>query len=60
MLKAIHAQENRKAARRLGKEVAEALREMKLNKAAEKLEAGLEETLTYKSFCANTGLEYKH
>jgi transposase-like protein len=50
MLKAIHAQENRKAARRKGKEVAEALRGMKLNKAAEKLEAGLEETLTYTKF----------
>lgn len=50
MLKAIHAQEDRAAARRKGVEVAERLREMKLPGAAKKLEEGLEETLTYTQF----------
>jgi transposase-like protein len=50
MLKAIHAQENRKAAMLKGKSVVEELRLMKLPKAAEKLENGLEETLTYTCF----------
>lgn len=50
MLKAIHAQESRKAAIAKGKEVAENFRKMKLPKAAEKLEKGLDETLTYAYF----------
>lgn len=47
MLKAIHAQENKAAAKEKAKSVISRLREMKLNKAADKLENGLEETLTY-------------
>jgi len=50
MLKAIHAQENKKAAREKARQVAETLREMKLKEAARKLEAGIEETLTYMNF----------
>lgn len=50
MLKAIHAQENKKAAKKKAKSVISRLREMKLNKAADKLENGLEETLTYMDF----------
>ena len=50
MLKAIHAQENKAAAKEKAKLVISRLREMKLNKAADKLENGLEETLTYMDF----------
>ena len=50
MLKAIHAQESKEAARKKAKEVVEKLREMKLNAAAKKLEDGIEETLTYMDF----------
>ena len=50
MLKAIHAQENKEAARKKAREVVEKLREMKLNAAAKKLEDGIEETLTYMDF----------
>ena len=50
MLKAIHAQENKAAAKEKAKSVIPRLREMKLNKAADKLENGLEETLTYMDF----------
>lgn len=50
MLKAIHAQENKAAAKEKAKSVISRLREMKLNKAADKLENGLEETLTYMDF----------
>ncbi|MBQ9698661.1 MAG: IS256 family transposase [Acidaminococcaceae bacterium] len=50
MLKAIHAQENKKAAREKAKQVAERLKEMKLGKAAEKVETGIEETLTFMDF----------
>ena len=50
MLKAIHAQESKEAAREKGRQVAETLREMKLKQAAKKLEAGIEETLTYMNF----------
>ena len=50
MLKAIHAQENKAAAKEKAKSVISRLREMKLNKAADKLENGLEETLTYMEF----------
>lgn len=38
MLKAIHAQENKATAKEKGKSVISRLREMKLNKAADKLE----------------------
>ena len=50
MLKAIHAQESKEAARKKAREVVEKLREMKLNAAAKKLEDGIEETLTYMDF----------
>lgn len=50
MLKAIHAQEDKAAAREKAKAVAAKLREMKLREAAEKLEKGIEETLTYMDF----------
>jgi len=50
MLKAIHAQESKEAAREKAKQVAATLREMRLNEAAKKLDAGIEETLTYMIF----------
>ena len=50
MLKAIHAQESRGAAREKAKAVAIRLRDMKLKEAAEKLERGIEDTLTYMDF----------
>ena len=50
MLKAIHAQESKKAAREKAKAVVEQLRSMKLKEAARKLEDGVEETLTYCDF----------
>ena len=50
MLKAIHAQENKEAARRKAKEVVEELRKMKLPAAAKKVEDSIEETLTFMDF----------
>ncbi len=50
MLKAIHAQESKEAARSKAKQVAEELQNMKLKEAAKKLEDGIEETLTYMNF----------
>ena len=50
MLKAIHAQEDKAAAREKAKQVVEKLRAMKLGKAAKTVEAGFEETLTFMSF----------
>jgi len=50
MLKAIHAQESKDAARKKAREVAQELREMKLTEAAKKIEKGIEETLTYMDF----------
>lgn len=50
MLKAIHAQENKEAARVKAQQVAESLREMKLKEAAKKLEDGIEETIVYMNF----------
>ena len=50
MLKAIHAQESKKAARKKAKTVVEELRAMKLKEATKKVEAGIEETLTYCDF----------
>ena len=50
MLKAIHAQESKSAAREKAKLVITALKEMKLKEAAAKVEAGIEETLTYMEF----------
>ena len=50
MLKAIHAQENREAAREKARQVADKLKEMKLSPAAKKLQDGIEEILTYMDF----------
>jgi transposase-like protein len=50
MLKAIHAQESKTAAREKTKQVAQALRDMKLKEAAKKVEDSIEETLAYMNF----------
>ena len=50
MLKAIHAQESKKAAREKTRAVAEELKAMKLNGAAKKITDSIEETLTYYDF----------
>ena len=50
MLKAIHAQESKKASRAKAKTVVAELRAMKLKEAAKKVEDGIEETLTYCDF----------
>ena len=50
MLKAIHAQENKEAAREKAASVVAKLREMKLSAAAKKVEDAVDETLTYMDF----------
>jgi len=50
MLKAIHAQEDKSAAIDKANAVIEKLKAMKLNKAADKVQNGILETLTYMSF----------
>ena len=50
MLKAIHAQESKKAAREKAKAVVQELRAMKLKEATKKVEDGIEEALTYCDF----------
>jgi putative transposase len=50
MLKAIHAQEDREAARAKAAAVAEKLAGMRLGKAAEVLRSGIDETLAYMAF----------
>ena len=50
MLKAIHAQESKKAAREKAKAVVAELKAMKLKEAAKKVEDSVEETLTYCDF----------
>ncbi len=50
MLKAIHAQECKQAARDKAVQVAAKLRAMKLSGAAKKLEEGIDETLAYMDF----------
>ena len=50
MLKAIHAQESKKASREKAKAVVAELHAMKLREAAKKVEDGIEETLTYCDF----------
>ncbi|MCL2884487.1 MAG: transposase, partial [Oscillospiraceae bacterium] len=47
---AIHAQENKEAAREKASQVAVKLREMRLKEAADKAENGTEEILTYMDF----------
>lgn len=50
MLKAIHAQESKEAAREKAAQVVEKLKEMKLSAAAKKVQESIEETLTYMEF----------
>ena len=50
MLKAIHAQESKEAARKKAESVAEELRNMKLKEAAKKVSNSVEETITYMDF----------
>jgi putative transposase len=50
MLKAIHAQEDAEAAKQKARQVVVKLREMRLAKAAELVEATVDETLSYYSF----------
>ena len=50
MLKAIHAQEDKAAAPDKAKSVTEKLRQMKLTKAAQKIEDSVAETLTYMDY----------
>lgn len=50
MLKAIHAQESKEAAKEKARSVVAALREMKLKEAAVKVENSIEETLIYMDF----------
>jgi transposase-like protein len=50
MLKAIHASESKSAARSKAKLVSAELREMRLKEAADKLDNGIEETITYMDF----------
>ena len=50
ILKAIHAQESKKASCEKAKAVVAQLREMKLKEEAKKVENGIEETLTYCDF----------
>ncbi|WRS27998.1 IS256 family transposase [Oscillospiraceae bacterium MB08-C2-2] len=50
MLKAIHAQESKKAAREKAKAVVQELHAMKLTQAARKVEDSIDETLTYADF----------
>ncbi|MFQ7451527.1 MAG: transposase [Flavonifractor plautii] len=50
MLKAIHAQESKKAAREKARAVVEELCSMKLKEVAKKVEDSIEETLTYCDF----------
>lgn len=59
MLKAIHAQEDKAAARAKAAAVVEKLREMKLSSAAKKVEEGIEETLTYMDFPAQHWLRIR-
>ena len=50
MLKAIHAQKSKDAAREKATQVVEKLKEMKLSAAAKKVQESIEETLTYMDF----------
>ena len=50
MLKAIHAQEDRQAARAKARDVVAKLRELKLTQAAKKVEDSVDETLEYMAF----------
>ena len=56
MLKAIHAQESKEAAREKAASIAAKLREMKLLSAAKKVEESVGEILAYMDFLPNTGV----
>lgn len=59
MLKAIHSQESKEAARKKARDIVERLKEMKLKEAAKKVEEGIEETLTYMDFPAQHWLKIR-
>lgn len=59
MLKAIHAQENRSAAQAKATDVVKTLKSMKLRKAAELVEAHIDETLTYYGFPSEHWIKLK-
>ena len=59
MLKAIHAQENREAARRKATEVITNLREMKLRNAADLVENSIEETFSFYAYPSEHWLKLK-
>ena len=50
MLKAIHAQEDREAARQKAREVGRKLKALRLEKAARLVDSGIEETFSYYAF----------
>ena len=56
MLKAIHAQESKEAAREKARQVAEKLKEMKLSSAAKQLQDGIEENSNLHGL-SNTALD---
>ena len=56
MLKAIHAQESKKASKEKAKALVSELQAMKLKEAAKKIEDGVEETLAYADFPQSIGL----
>ena len=60
MLKAVHAQESKKASREKAKAVVAELRAMKLKEAAKKVEDGIEETLTYCDFPSEHWTRHPH
>ena len=55
MLKAIHAQESRSAARVKAQDIIDKLKAMKLSQAAELVANAIEETLTYYAFPPSIG-----
>jgi transposase-like protein len=55
MLKAIHAQEDAQASKEKGRQVVTKLREMCLARAAEIVEAGIDETLSHYAYRRNIG-----
>lgn len=59
MLKAIHAQENKAAARKKAKDVISGLKAMKLRKAAELVDESIEETFSYYRYPSQHWLKLK-
>ena len=58
MLKAIHAQESKKASREKARAVVAELKAMKLPEAAKKVEDSIDETLTYCEFPLSIGRRF--